>query len=229
MPLLVLFDVDDTLFVTHDPLAGQALRETLSARFGARLPEDAVERVDHRGQTSLRIARLVLRDAGLDDAVIDAGLRDWCAAFTERYLRLLGRADTSGWESAPGAGLALSRLQAAGLRLALLTGNPEPVARARMELLGLDGYFPPGQGAFGCDGEWRGELLELARKRAGGWPAGETVAVGDTVRDVESARESGIRSIAVRSRRGSGERFPGADAVCDDLDEVSAQLLAWAG
>ncbi len=229
MPLLVLFDVDGTLFLTHDPLAGQALCETLSARFGVRLPEDAVELVDHRGQTSLRIARLVLRDAGLDDAVINAGLRDWCAAFTKRYLELLARADTSGWESAPGAGPALSRLQAAGLQLTLLTGNPEPVARARMELLGLDGYFSAGPGAFGCDGESRGELLELARTRAGGRPAGETVAVGDTMRDVESARESGIRSIAVRSPRGSGQHFPGADAVCDDLDEVSSQLLAWAG
>ncbi len=171
----------------------------------------------------------MLHHAGLADAVIDAGLRDWCAGFSERYLELLGRADTSGWEAALGVGPALSRLQAAGLGLALLTGNPEPMARARMELLGLDGYFPAGQGAFGCDGESRGELLELARERAGGWPAEETVAVGDTVRDVESARESGIRSIAVRSPRGSGERFPGADAVCDDLDEVSSQLLAWAG
>jgi phosphoglycolate phosphatase len=228
MALLVLFDVDGTLFPTHDPVLGQALRETLGEHFGVRLPEDAVEQVDHRGQTSLRIARLVLRSAGLDDAATDAGLADWCGAFAERYLELLSRADASGWEAAPGAAPMLFRLQTAGLRLALLTGNPEPVARARMELLGLAGYFPAGQGAFGCDAESRAELLTLARKRADYQPAAETVAVGDTPRDVESARESGVRSIAVRSR-GSSEPFPGADAVCDDLDEVGAQLLAWAG
>jgi phosphoglycolate phosphatase len=229
MPLLVLFDVDGTLFLTHDPLAGQALRETLSAQFGVRLPEDAVERVDHLGQTSLRIARLVLGDAGLGDAVIDAGLRDWCASFGERYLELLAHADTIRWESAPGAGPALARLQAAHFQLALLTGNPEPVAQARMKVLGLDGYFSENQGAFGCDAESRGELLDLARERAGGRQPEETVEVGDTLRDVESAHESGIRSIVVRSSRGSGERFPDADAVCDNLDEVSSQLLAWAG
>jgi len=229
MPLLVLFDVDGTLFLTHDPLAGQALRETLSAKFGLRLPDDAVEEVDHLGQTSLRIARLVLRDAGLGDAVIDAGLRDWCGSFGERYLELLAGADTSGWESAPDAGSALGRLQAAGIQLALLTGNPEPVARARMKLLGLDGYFPGGQGAFGCEAESRGELLDLARERSGRRQADETVEVGDTVRDVESAHESGVRSIVVRSPRASGERFRDADAVCDNLDEVSSQLLAWAG
>ena len=97
-----------------------------------------------------------------------------------------------------------------------------------MKLLGLDAYFPEGQGAFGCDSESRGELLDLARERAGGWPAAETVAVGDTPRDVEAARATGIRSIAVRPE-GSDDGFPGADAVCDGLDEVSSRLLAWAG
>jgi phosphoglycolate phosphatase len=228
MPLLVLFDVDGTLFLTHDALSGQALRETLEAHFGVDLPEDAVERVPHAGQTSLKIARLVLYDAGLDDHAVEAGLRDWCPEFAARYLELLGHADTSTWEAAPGAAAALSRLQAAGLRLALWTGNPEPMARARMKLLGLDAYFPEGQGAFGCDSESRGELLDLARERAGGWRAAETVAVGDTVRDVEAARATGIRSIAVRPE-GSDDGFPGADAVCDGLDEVSSRLLAWAG
>src|SRR5919202_1301213 len=33
-PLLALFDVDGTLFLTHDPLAGLALRETLAERYG---------------------------------------------------------------------------------------------------------------------------------------------------------------------------------------------------
>jgi len=220
--------VDGTLFLTHDALSGQALRETLEAHFGVRLPEDAIERVPHPGQTSLKIARLVLHDAGLDDHAVEAGLRDWCPEFAARYLELLGQADTSTWEPAPGAVAALSRLQAAGLRLALWTGNPEPMARARMKLLGLDTYFPDGQGAFGCESESRGELLDLARERAGGWPAAETVAVGDTARDVEAARATGIRAIVVRPE-GSDEGFPGADAVCGDLDEVSSRLLAWAG
>jgi len=48
------------------------------------------------------------------------------------------------------------------------------------------------------------------------------------VRDVVAARATGIRSIAVRPE-GSDDGFPGADAVCDGLDEVSSRLLAWAG
>ena len=192
-PLLVLFDVDGTLFLTHDPLAGRALRETLSERFRVELPEDALERVDHDGQTSLRIGRLVLRDAGLDAPE----LGPWCAEFAKRYLELLSDADTSDWQAASGAEESLARLQAAGQRLALLTGNPEPVARARLERLGLGRFFPAGQGAYGCEAESRAELIALARARAGDWPADRTVEVGDTAVDVSSARDAGIRSLRV--------------------------------
>ena len=192
-PLLVLFDVDGTLFLTHDPLAGRALRETLSERFRVELPEDALERVDHEGQTSLRIGRLVLRDAGLDAPE----LGPWCAEFAKRYLELLSDADTSDWQAASGAEESLARLQAAGQRLALLTGNPEPVARARLERLGLGRFFPAGQGAYGCEAESRAELIALARARASDWPADRTVEVGDTAVDVSSARDAGIRSLRV--------------------------------
>jgi hypothetical protein len=36
-----------------------------------------------------------------------------------------------------------------------------------MERLGLATYFPPGQGAFGCEREQRTELFALALERAG--------------------------------------------------------------
>ena len=197
----MLFDVDGTLFVTDDPLVGRALRETLRERFQAELPEDALERVDHQGQTALRIGRLVLHEAGLDEA----DLGPWCAEFANRYLELLAGADTSGWRAAPGAREALARLQEAGHRLALLTGNPEPVARARLERLGLGEFFPDGQGAFGCESESRAELIDLARARAGDWPREATVEVGDTAADASSAREAGIRSLLVGHGTGLAE------------------------
>ena len=193
-PLLALFDIDGTLFLTDDPLAGVALKETLADRYGVELPDDAIGRVDHQGQTSLSIARLVLAAAGVerpDDLV------DWCRDFAERYLDLLADADTSNWQAAPEAEAALEQLAAAEVSLALLTGNPEPIARARLERLGLASFFPAGQGAFGCESESRRELIALARHRAGGVPAGSTVEVGDTPRDASSSRAAGIRSIIV--------------------------------
>jgi phosphoglycolate phosphatase len=207
--LLVLCDVDGTLFLTHDPLAGTALRVTLESLYGVELPEDAVERVDHAGQTALRIARLVLRDAGLADEEITPRLAAWCPLFAARYFELLAVANTSGWQASPGAEASLDRLAEAGHRLALLTGNPEPMARARMERLGLARFFPPGQGAFGCDAESRTELIHIARERAGDWPAGATVEIGDTSVDASSSTAAGIRSILVDASgfAGAAERL----------------------
>jgi phosphoglycolate phosphatase-like HAD superfamily hydrolase len=186
-----------------------------------------VPKVDHPGQSCQRIARLVLQAAGLPDDRIDAGLRAWCAELGERYVELLAEADTSGWEAAAGAAGALARLESAGVELAMLTGNPERMARARMERLGLARFFPPGRGGFGCDGESRRELITAALKRSRAEPAG-TVAIGDTKRDVASAHAAGLRAIVLRSPKHPDAHL-GADAACGSFDEVAAQLLAWAG
>jgi phosphoglycolate phosphatase len=226
MSLLALFDVDGTLFLTHDELNGRAMVGSLGEVYGVALPEDPVDRVDHGGETAKRIARHVLEGAGIDEATIGEKLDEWCGRFSKAYVELLATADTSRWESAPGARQALASLVEGGVRLALLTGNPEPVARARMERLGLAGFFPAGQGSFGCEAEDRVELIRLARERAGAVP-GETVEVGDTPRDVSSAEEAGVRSIVVRPPGVPNEHFDGADAVVDDMASVARTLLEW--
>jgi phosphoglycolate phosphatase len=226
MALLALVDVDGTLLLSDDPVAGEAFGGALHDCYPVEPSPDAVARTDHPGQTAQRIARLVLRNEGLADDQIDEHLNAWCARFAERYVELLAEADTSRWQAAPGAAEALSRLQGGGVRLALLTGNPEPMARARMERLGLDTFFPKGQGAFGCDAEERVELLAIARERAGDWPAEGTVEIGDTPRDVESAHAAGVRAIHVRSSRFRDD-LPEADAVCDSLGASADLLLAW--
>lgn len=225
--LLALFDLDGTLFLTHDPLSGRALVGTLDEVYGVKVAADAPANVEHRGLTAKRIARNVLGAAGLADRAIDERLDLWCAAFAARYLELLAEADTSDWQTRPGAADGLARLRAEGARLALVTGNPEPMARARLQRLGLAGFFPPGEGAFGCEAEERMALLELARGRAGDWPAKATVEIGDTPQDVASAKAAGFRSIAVSSPR-TGEVFElaGADVVVDDMEGIVRALLS---
>ena len=103
---------------------------------------------------------------------------------------------------------------------ALLTGNPEPVARARMEKLGLAEFFPPGQGAFGCDAEDRADLIDIARERAGDWRRERTVAVGDTKADVDGARRAGIHVIGF----GPDPALAEADEVIEGMAELPAAL-----
>jgi phosphoglycolate phosphatase-like HAD superfamily hydrolase len=214
VPLLVLFDVDKTLFMTSDPLMGQATADAIATVWGLTPPGNAIRGVDHSGQTAMRITREMLRTAGLDDDEINPQIARWCTEASRRYLELLADADTSHWAAAEGAADAISQIE----HRALLTGNPEPVARARMERIGLAELFPPGQGAFGCEAESRDELIAIARRKAGDWPAERTVAVGDTENDIAGARAAGIHVI------GFGQGLDDADAVIERMSELPPTL-----
>jgi len=216
---LVLFDVDKTLFMTSDPLMGQATTDAIETVWGVKLADDAIQGVDHAGQTAMRITRELLRAAGLGDDEIDPHLARWCTEASDRYLELLAQTDTSHWAAAEGAARAISQIE----HRALLTGNPEPVARARMERIDLAPLFPPGQGAFGCEAESREELIGIARHRAGDWPHERTVAVGDTPADVSGARAAGIKVVGFASH-GRKNALAGADAVIERMADLPGTL-----
>lgn len=214
--MLVLFDVDGTLFLTPDPLFGEAAIGAAHDVYGLDLPSDALERSDHPGQTTLKILREITGES--------ERLEECCKRTSDRYLELLADADTSGWRAAPDARETLETV-AGSARVALLTGNPEPVARARMTRLGLDGIFPEGQGAFGCDAEHRIDLIHLARERAGDHPADRTWTVGDTPIDVSSAHAAGVHCVAVASGRFHPNSLRDADIVVERLDELPRALF----
>jgi phosphoglycolate phosphatase len=217
--LLVLFDLDGTLFLTSDSLYGEALERAVREAYGREL----TPRTDHAGTTAMEGLRMLLRADGLDDADIDRGLQDAIERLAERYLELLEDADTAHWELAPDTVTTLEAL-AAEHRLALLTGNPEAIARARIERLGIARFFPSGQGAFGSDGEHRPDLVARALERAGGWPTARTILVGDTPRDVAGAHEAGVKAVGVTSGGFDAEALRDADAVIDSLAALPAAL-----
>jgi phosphoglycolate phosphatase-like HAD superfamily hydrolase len=212
---LVLFDIDGTLLLDHDPLYVTANHAALEEVYGA-----FADVLDVPGDTAPAYTRRMMRAAGLGEEEIDAGLERWCERFSELYVEALMNADTNHWSPAPGAEAALAGIE----HRALLTGNPEPVARARMQRLGLDGFFPPGQGAFGCEHEERVQLFGPARERAGDWPAGQTVAVGDTPIDVSSSHAAGCLCVGVTTGRYDANDLGEADVVIPGLTELSAAL-----
>jgi phosphoglycolate phosphatase len=225
---LVLFDVDGTLFLTDDRLATEAAVDAVTDVYGIELPLDCVSQVDHPGRTSRSIFREVLLRAGMAPDAVDRGLSRWCARTSERYLALLDRSDTGFWETTVGAAETLAQLEG-NARLALLTGNPEPVAWARLERLGLARFFPRGQGAFGCEADERRDLVQLARERAGApdpWPAAATVLVGDTPRDVEGAHAAGVRAVALVNERFGRRDLAAANALVSRLPDLPAALAA---
>lgn len=179
---------------------------------------------DRPGNTALSHTRRALEGAGVSAAEIDAKLAAWCDAMGRHYEALLATADTSNWLVAPGAREVVSAIP----RRALLTGNPEPVARARLERIGIGSLFDRGRGAFGCEREDRVALFELARERQGDWPVSETVAVGDTPLDVSSAHEAGARCVAVTTGAYGAAELREADVVIAALRELPAALAGLA-
>ena len=220
MNWLVLFDVDGTLLLTHDEVYAEADQLALTEVYGA-----APEGADVPGDTATAHTRRALAAAGFSQQEIDEGLPRWCEAFSAHYVRLLGSADTSHWEVGAGAHGALASLE----HPALLTGNPPAVAFARMERLDLNRYFRIGEGAFGCERERRLELFELARERAGDWPAERTVAVGDTPLDISSAHDAGCRCVAVTTGRYGRHQLAAADVVIATLADLPTALAAVSG
>jgi phosphoglycolate phosphatase-like HAD superfamily hydrolase len=207
------------LLLTHDEVYVEASRIAMEDVFGT-----FAEGPDVPGDTAPAHIRRALRSAGLPEEEIDAGLPRWCQTFCAQYVRLLEAADTSHWQLAPHVFEAAAKVE----HRALLTGNPPVVAQARMERLGLAELFPRGQGAFGCERENRIELFDLARKRAGDWPARSTVGVGDTPLDVSSAHAAGCHSIAVTTGNYGREELDAADVVIASLGELASGLAGLA-
>lgn len=198
--------------------------ESVREVWGHELTDESFARAEHRpGDTAMQGLRDLLLGEGLDRDSIDAGLARWCNVFSERYVPLLEQTPTPHWRAATGAAETLDDL-ARTHDLALLTGNPEPVARARIRRLGLDRFFPPGTGAFGCEAEQRADLIGLARTRAGDPPLGEIALVGDTPRDVEGAHAAGIRAIAVATGEYGPPELSDADEVITALAELPGAL-----
>jgi phosphoglycolate phosphatase len=164
----------------------------------------------------------------VDDASIDARADEVVAAAVTAYKELCPP-DLSAYV-APGVTDALAALATAPdvYRLALVTGNLEPVARRKLASAGIGDYFAAGQGGFGSDAEDRGLLPAVARARAGGWPRERTVVIGDTPRDIACARVDGVRVVAVATGPYSAEALADADAVVDGARAVLPVLGDWA-
>jgi phosphoglycolate phosphatase-like HAD superfamily hydrolase len=126
---------------------------------------------------------------------------------------------------APGVPDVLAALaERPGVRMSLVTGNLEPIARLKLARAGLGDWFPRGQGGFGSDSEDRTELPGLARARAGRagapHPREDTVVVGDTPLDVACAQADGVRCFAVTTGAFSADALGGADAVVGSAREL---------
>jgi phosphoglycolate phosphatase-like HAD superfamily hydrolase len=188
-------------------------------------------KVEAAGRTDGAIARSILTLAGVPAARIDARALDVRAAACEEFA-LRCPDDLTAFLN-PGVPDVLEGLSARGdVRLSLVTGNLEPVARLKLARAGIGHHFPKGQGAFGSDDDDRAALPPIARRRAGvgrrAWPRERTVVIGDTPRDIACARADGVHVIAIACGPFPAADLAGADAVITDPRDLPAAIDALA-
>jgi phosphoglycolate phosphatase-like HAD superfamily hydrolase len=224
MHTLILFDIDGTL--TRGGPAKVAFETAMVETYGT---AGAVESYDFSGKTDPQIARELLMAAGLEDAVIDAGL----AGLWDRYIgEIESHISENPMRLLPGVASLVEALDSEpDVALGLVTGNIIRGARVKLGSVGLSEYFEVG--AYGSDHEVREYLPAIALERAfEAWgvrfPPESAVIVGDTPRDVECGKYVGARTVAVATGRIPREQLEatGADAVFDDFSDVASVIEA---
>jgi phosphoglycolate phosphatase len=224
--LLLLFDIDGTLLGQAAAAHRDALHLALRDVHGV---DAQVVRgpISPAGRTDGEIARTLLLQAGVSARQIDERARDVQMACSRHYARLCP-GDLSE-KVLPGVSELLGWLAGrSDVKLALVTGNYEPVARLKLARAGVGGYFATGQGAFGSDSEDRVSLPPLARRRAGRLgcphPREDTIVIGDTPRDIACAHADGVRAYVVATGPFSTVELAGADAVATTAAELRPVL-----
>jgi phosphoglycolate phosphatase-like HAD superfamily hydrolase len=224
--VLLLFDIDGTLLLRAFVEHRQALAEAVHEVWGATDPGPSA--VPAAGRTDGELAREICLLAGVSATDIDAGRTRFRIACAEAYARLCPPDLRP--QVAPGVTDALTAFAARpGVILALVTGNLEAIARLKLHRSGLDGFFAPGQGAFGSDADDRTELPAIARRRAAvdgdaPYPRRLTIVIGDTPNDIACARADGVRCVAVATGPYGPDDLRGADAVVRSAADLPALL-----
>jgi phosphoglycolate phosphatase len=215
-PVVVLFDVDETLVHTGGSGA-RSWRAAFDALYG--IPAD-IGQHSSAGETDPQVARETFRGVlGREPDPDELG---------RLYARYLLHLADDIWTSdqyrvLPGVESLLMRLGEAGVMLGLVSGAMEGAARTKLMPAKLDRFFV--FGAYGSDSPDRAELTRLAIAKAArlhdALQSVQVHVVGDTPRDIDAAKAAGAVSVAVGTGRYSKDELAaaGGDHVLGSLED----------
>ena len=211
---IVGFDLDGTLVDTLGDLAA-AVNHALALMDRAPIAEAAVRPMIGRGAKHM-LEQGLLATGGAPDGAVER--------LYPELLRFYGAHIAVQSRPFPGAIAALDRLDALGVRTAVVTNKLEHLARELLGELGLDERMAAiiGGDTVGTRKPSPAPIRTMI-DRCGG---GRTAFVGDSIFDVEAARGAGAVSVAVGfGFLGGPVEALGADHVVGHFDEL-VPLLA---
>ena len=205
---MVIFDFDGTLSDSGDWFL--SVVDQLAKRFKFRTVKDGeVEMLRHKSSR---------------EVIQYLGIARWKLPLIARHVRRLVGRNAHQIELFPGTPDLLEQVAAMGIKIALVTSNSEANAR---KILGPEhaariDCYACGSSLFGKAPKFRRVLKRM------GIPAAHTLSIGDETRDIDSAREVGMRMGSVLWGYASEEALAalGPDALFrtpqDILDYVAA-------
>lgn len=215
-PVVVLFDVDETLVHTGGSGA-RSWKAAFQKLYG--IPAD-IGQHSSAGETDPQVARATFagvlgRDPSDDE--LDRIYAQYLLHLADDILV------SEQYRVLPGAQDTLVRLGNEGVMLGVVSGAMEGAARTKLIPADLNRFFI--FGAYGSDSPDRGELTTIAIAKAArlhrGLAATDVFVVGDTPHDIEAARAAGAVSVGVASGHFSVEELSAAhaDHVLSSLED----------
>lgn len=165
-----------------------------------RLPEMKVS-----GMTDLQIVGEALKHEGFTHEHIRARVHELRESYMKAMREFTGNGEEV-FQVLPGVREALQAVHDhPRYQSALVTGNIEPAAWLKMEIVGLSEFFTL-PGAFGDESHDRRDLPALAAERIRkhlqmDLAPEQFIVIGDTPNDIECAKHLGARSLAVDTGR----------------------------
>jgi len=113
------------------------------------------------------------------------------------------------------------------VRLALCTGNYEPIAWRKLESASVDHYFKNSVGGFGEHMERVDILRDAIRKAEDHYNCkfSKIVHIGDAIQDVTSAQQVGAQAVAVETGGLKREDYPQPCLIVENLEKGFEQVL----
>ncbi len=212
MPAL-LFDLDGTLADTKPDLHA-AMNHVLTKNGLAEVPDDAITNMIGGGAREILKRGLSENGTSLDDTKLDAA--------TEEFVLWYDRNIDANTTIYPNLLPLLNAVQAANIKMAVVTNKRESLSAKLLFRLGLHHYFDVLVGGDTLPKRKPDpDTIDLALQRLGVAPQ-EAIMVGDSEADTGGAIAANVASICVSFgyRRVSLEALQ-ADAIIDDYNEFA--------
>ncbi|HSW74879.1 MAG TPA: HAD family hydrolase [Candidatus Saccharimonadales bacterium] len=226
MHKLFLFDIDGTLVggVGDSTLATTSTEDRFTQAINSGLGLNIKHKKDFRGLTDYLILKLLLEDEGWIAEQIESAMPELIKELNKVHEKTFRAEDIT---LLPGVKPLLVVLHQHHVKLGLITGNLKPVAKRKLEALGVWSYFSVG--GFGDDPHVvRADLVKTAIKRAGFEDRMEDVyVIGDTPRDIEAAHQAGVQnSVGVANGYRDIQELKDADAklIFEDFKDTDYTL-----